>query len=94
MFLVCSSNVLHGCLLKHEVGVEIYNQTVTCNSAVDVKNHQGRYLDSFPMGSRSVQDYFTNMSLNWPVCLLSTFVLEAPDRQTRHAVLICFPRTV
>ncbi|KAK0462952.1 uncharacterized protein EV420DRAFT_1639045 [Desarmillaria tabescens] len=48
------------------LGVEIYNQTRTWDSEVGVTSHQGRYLDPFPMGSRSVQDYFTNTSLTWP----------------------------
>ncbi|KAK0201127.1 hypothetical protein DFS33DRAFT_1387066 [Desarmillaria ectypa] len=57
------------------LGVEIYNQTRSWDSVPgQATSHQGRYLDPFPMGSRSVQDYFTNTSLTWPTRDIDMFV--------------------
>ncbi|KAK0459045.1 hypothetical protein IW261DRAFT_1429997 [Armillaria novae-zelandiae] len=49
------------------IWLDLVSSTRTWDSVPgQATSHQGRYLDPFPMESRSVQDYFTNTSLGWP----------------------------
>ncbi|KAK0471953.1 hypothetical protein IW261DRAFT_1510414, partial [Armillaria novae-zelandiae] len=66
------------------LGVEIYNQTRTWDSVPgQATSHQGRYLDPFPMESRSVQDYFTNTSLSWPTRDIDMFISYVNNTRTQ-----------
>ncbi|KAK0436589.1 hypothetical protein EV421DRAFT_1113198 [Armillaria borealis] len=66
------------------LGVEIYNQTRIWDSVPkQATSHQGRYLDPFPMESRSVQDYFTNTSLGWPTRDIDMFISYVNNTRTQ-----------
>lgn len=66
------------------LGVEIYNQTRSWDSVPkQATSHQGRYLDPFPMESRTVQDYFTNTSLGWPTRDIDMFISYVNNTRTQ-----------
>ncbi|KAK0497928.1 hypothetical protein EDD18DRAFT_125065 [Armillaria luteobubalina] len=64
--------------------LEIYNQTNIWDSVPGhATSHQGRYLDLFPMDSRSVQDYFTNTGLGWPTRNIDMFISNVNNTRTQ-----------